>query len=370
VREAGSAKLSLEELLRKAARSIVSCSSCPKKGSNVLIICGKHNITFAEYLVTECYAKNISPHLWMWDENLLSSSRKSENETAIMKLPTHTQSLLENSNVIIWMTQFENPRNARIDLGAAVCSFWDKVYEVIKGKPLLLINLFSSKSIESMGIVFEKYLTTFANAVNIDYAKVRRTGLSIRASLEGKKMISVSDPNGTDLRFSVENRRVTVEDGTLKDCFTTGKECEIEIPAGEVYVCPLETSACGRLVVNEVRDFGVRGLEMDFKRGKMTALKAESGKVEFVSYLDSATGSKDKLAEFGVGINHGMKPIGLRISDEKALGTVHLAIGNNVHLGGVNRASIHIDFNLYEPTVKADDDLVMQRGQIMTKAPR
>jgi leucyl aminopeptidase (aminopeptidase T) len=131
----------------------------------------------------------------------------------------------------------------------------------------------------------------------------------------------------------------------------------------------METSASGRLVVNEVRDFGVRGLEMDFKRGKITALKAEDGMAEFASYLGNAKGNKDKLAEFGVGINHGMKPIGLRISDEKALGTVHLAIGNNVHLGGVNRASIHIDFNLDKPTIKADGDLVMERGQIMTKAP-
>lgn len=64
-----------------------------------------------------------------------------------------------------------------------------------------------------------------------------------------------------------------------------------------------------------------------------------------------------------------MKPIGLRISDEKALGSVHLAIGNNVHLGGKNEASIHIDFNLYKPTVKADNELVIKDGLIMAKKP-
>ena len=63
-----------------------------------------------------------------------------------------------------------------------------------------------------------------------------------------------------------------------------------------------------------------------------------------------------------VGTNHKMKPIGLRISDEKALGTVHLAIGNNTHLGGKNKASIHIDFILYKPTVKAGGRLIMKEG--------
>jgi leucyl aminopeptidase (aminopeptidase T) len=65
-----------------------------------------------------------------------------------------------------------------------------------------------------------------------------------------------------------------------------------------------------------------------------------------------------------------VKPIGFRIFDEKALGTVHLAIGNNVHMGGTNRASIHIDFNLYKPTIEADDNLIMKEGQIMKQFSR
>ena len=201
---------------------------------------------------------------------------------------------------------------------------------------------------------------------------MKRLGKLVQAFAQSgrKKLITVTDPNGTDLSFSIENRRVGIEVGTLEDCFTTGKECDVEIPAGEVYVAPLESSACGRLVADEVRDFGVRRLEMDFENGRIVGLRAEKGEAEFRNFLENAKGSKDRIAEFGVGINHGMKPIGLRICDEKALGTVHVAIGNNVHLGGVNRASIHIDFNLYNPTVKADNSLVMKDGLIMAKRPR
>jgi len=84
--------------------------------------------------------------------------------------------------------------------------------------------------------------------------------------------------------------------------------------------------------------------------------------------LRKAQGNKDRIAEFGVGINHGVKPLGIRIYDEKALGTVHIAIGNNTHLGGINEASIHMDFILYKPTIKADNTLIMKEGHVIKQA--
>jgi leucyl aminopeptidase (aminopeptidase T) len=64
------------------------------------------------------------------------------------------------------------------------------------------------------------------------------------------------------------------------------------------------------------------------------------------------------------GVNYGMRCVGWGVFDEKVLGTVHVAIGNNVHLEGTNKASIHVDFVLHKPTVKADDSVVMQKGKL------
>ena len=175
--------------MRKAAHSVVTSSACLGLGAveNVLIICGKHNSSFAEYLVTECCLKQVSPHLWMWDENLLPKNKRTAAEIVTAKIPEHTRSLLQDSDLVIWLTQFENPKNARYELGKAVCSFWDEVYEAVRGKPLLSVNLFSAKAVENMGIGYKKYIETFANAVNVDYEKVRRTGSSIRANLRRNK---------------------------------------------------------------------------------------------------------------------------------------------------------------------------------------
>lgn len=311
----------------------------------------------------EFLAEHACPHLWIFDESIMKRA-KATAKGLKAKLPKHMRSLLQNSDTIVWLTQYENPREAATELGTDVCAYWDQVYDIAKAKPLLLINMLSARCLETIRIEYEKSLVTSANAVAVDYGEVRKIGSNIATRLDRKKLIHITDPNGTDLRFSIENRRVGVEVGTLGDCFSTGRECEVEIPAGEVYVAPLETSAYGTLVVDELKDFDVEGLKMEFEKGRIVSFQSEKGKASFRKLLDNAQGDKDRIAEFGIGINHGMKPIGLRIYDEKALGTAHIAIGNNTHLGGTNNASIHIDFILYNPTIKADDDPVMKEGQV------
>jgi leucyl aminopeptidase (aminopeptidase T) len=299
----------------------------------------------------------------MFDEDLLKKAQKVA-KNAETTLPRHVRSLLENSDLTIWLTQFENPKSALTELGNAVCSYWDQVNEVVKGKPLLYVNLLSKECLETMDINYEKFLITFANAVNVDYDKVKQDGSAILESLHKKELIKITTPDGTDLTFSIKGRRIGIETGTLEDCFSTGKECAVEIPAGEVYVAPIENSAHGTLVIDEVRDFGVQKLRMKFHEGRITSFEAVKGKSSFKRLLAEAQGEKDRIAEFGIGINYGMTPIGLRIYDEKALGTAHIAIGNNTHLGGINEASIHIDFILHWPIIKADKDLIMKDGKV------
>ena len=352
--------------MKEAAHSIATRVACLKETPNVLVICGNHNIAFASSLIKECYAERANPHLWAWNENSLKNEKGIVAEGVVDKLAEHTLSLLKNSDLVIWLTQFENPLNAKRDLGIAVCSFWDEVYQAIQDKPRLLVNLFSQESMRALNLSYEKYLTAFTSGVTVDYEKMKETGSTIKTSLKDRILINVTDPNGTDLSFNIENRRAIVETGILRDCILTGEECEIEIPAGEVYVAPLENSAFGRLVVDEVKDFGVRHLEMAFEAGKISGLTAGKGEARFREFLENAEGGRDILAEFGIGINQGVKPIGLRIQDEKAFGTVHVAIGNNANLGGVNKASIHLDFNLYRPTIRADADLIMKEGHIMS----
>jgi leucyl aminopeptidase (aminopeptidase T) len=348
--------------MQEAASILITDAACLKEKSNVLVICGLHNKMVAEHIVSECQAKGANPHLWVFDERTF---RKPANNVAAI-LPIDTCVLLKRSDLIIWLSQFEDLERFTRNLRKAMISYWDTVYETVENKPRLLVNLPSAKYVEKIGINYENFLKTFINAVKVDYGKLREVGSHLVAKLDGKKLVHVQDSNGTDLTFNIEGRSVGVEVGTLEQCFSSGKECEVDVPAGEVYVAPIETSANGTLVVYELKEYGIRGLELHFKKGKIVDFKAEKGSNVFQNIMMKAEGDKDKIAELGIGINHGMKPIGWSIYDEKALGTAHIAIGNNTHLGGTNKASIHIDFILLSPNIEVDNEPIMQKGRLKT----
>jgi len=331
----------------------------------VLIVCGLHNKAFAEQLSLESYVVGAHPYLWMFDEKFFLKYSEKFPENAVAILPKHVRSLLKNSDVIIWLSQFDNVEKLQADVRKAIFSFWDTFDMAIKAKPRLYVTLLSARCIEGMNISYSKFLHSFVKSVNVDYDKLRKIGNAIVSKLNGKKFVHISDANGTDLTFSIGKRRVGVEVGTLEDCYSKGRECDVEVPAGEVYVAPIETSANGVLMVEEFRDYAIQNLKLRFKSGRIVSSKAEKGGDVFKRLLEKADGNKDRIAEFGVGINYGMKPMGYRLFDEKALGTIHIAIGNNVHLGGVNKASIHYDFVLYKPNVEVDSVLLMRNGKIV-----
>jgi leucyl aminopeptidase (aminopeptidase T) len=61
------------------------------------------------------------------------------------------------------------------------------------------------------------------------------------------------------------------------------------------------------------------------------------------------------LAELGIGTNVGVTElVGSVLLDEKAAGTVHIAIGDDASIGGDTEAPLHLDGILREPTVYAD----------------
>jgi len=360
-------QLPMENLVRETARAIVTSIACLKEKFNVIVICGLHNKTLAERITLESYALRAYPYLWVFDEKFFMKYAETFSEDAIAILPEHVRSLLENSDVVVWLSQFDDLEKFPPGVRKAMISFWDNVDEAIKAKPRLYVNLLSARCMEYMGINYEQYLKSFIKAVNVNYSKIRRVGNALASKLNEKKLIHVYDAKGTDLTFSIDKRHVGVEVGTLEDCFSSGKECGIDVPGGEVYVAPIETSANGVLAVEEFRDYNIQNLKLRFKEGKAVSFKAGKGNDVFGNLLEKAEGDKDRIAEFGIGINYGMKLTGYRIYDEKALGTIHIAIGNNIHLGGVNEASIHWDFVLHNPSIEVDDVLLMEKGKLVCK---
>ncbi|MFH1127415.1 MAG: aminopeptidase [archaeon] len=196
----------------------------------------------------------------------------------------------------------------------------------------------------------------------VDFEIIEKHARTIFSALDGAKEIHITSKNGTDLTFDISGRDVTPE-----GCIIPKGEI-FNFPSGEVFVAPLETSANGTFVCDiSCGDAGMVGspMTLEFAGGKLKELRGKSRAKDIIKKdIEEATGKKDLLCEFGIGINPFFKPIGNALTDEKILGTCHVAIGDNTGLGGVNKSSVHIDFIMNKPTIIVDGRIMMREGKL------
>jgi len=71
------------------------------------------------------------------------------------------------------------------------------------------------------------------------------------------------------------------------------------------------------------------------------------------------------VAEIGIGTNDKAKLSGILLEDEKVLGTVHIALGNNLSMGGNVNVPLHVDGVILKPTVYFDGKMIMRNGKLI-----
>jgi leucyl aminopeptidase (aminopeptidase T) len=92
----------------------------------------------------------------------------------------------------------------------------------------------------------------FARALPVDYGDLQRRGERLAAALSAASTCRVVSPAGTDIEFRLESRAAISDDGNLRARAAWGN-----LPAGEAFIAPIETSAEGhdrlRRVARRVR---------------------------------------------------------------------------------------------------------------------
>jgi aminopeptidase len=69
------------------------------------------------------------------------------------------------------------------------------------------------------------------------------------------------------------------------------------------------------------------------------------------------------VAEFGIGTNDKAILSGLILEDEKVMGTIHIAFGDNKSMGGSVRVASHLDGLVKNPDVWFDGRQIMRNGK-------
>ncbi|HEV3122668.1 MAG TPA: aminopeptidase [Isosphaeraceae bacterium] len=214
------------------------------------------------------------------------------------------------------------------------------------------------------GMALDAYEAFVAKAMFLDRAdpaaawkELGRRQEQLVGFMSKVQTVQVQGP-GTDLTVSVDGRTWINSDGKRN------------MPSGEIFTGPLETSARGRLrssfpVCRGGRE--VAGITLEFVNGRVVTASAQEGDDYLRAMLDLDPGARF-LGELGLGLNYGINRFTRRILyDEKIGGTAHLALGSSYpETGGTNQSALHWDLIVdlrTEGRILADGRVVMENGQ-------
>jgi aminopeptidase len=201
----------------------------------------------------------------------------------------------------------------------------------------------------------------FLEAMNLNYGRMRKMGLSIKKKWDKANEIRVKTDAGTDITFDVSGMSAIANIGEYHEPGSGGN-----MPAGEVYIPPNGlTGVNGKIVI----DGSMKTENGAFLVDEPVIVYVEEGKVvrmegryadllekTFQRYEDRAKFPQRVrlVGELGIGINPGAFLIGSMIMDEKVMGTGHIAFGSNYWFGGSIRTIYHGDQVFKKPRYYLD----------------
>ncbi|MFN4319828.1 MAG: aminopeptidase [Aquificaceae bacterium] len=205
----------------------------------------------------------------------------------------------------------------------------------------------------------------FLGPMDVDWAYVSSLSQDVADILSEAEWVHVKAEE-TDMEFSIKDRRAIADTGLFHQRGQYGN-----LPAGEAFVAPVETSAFGKLTITYGPDRKLeRPITLRFRDG---AVEEIEGFEPYRNYLEDIFKSYEKarfIAEFGVGTNSKAKRPDNVLEAEKILGTIHVAIGDNHSFGGINKVPFHTDYVVFEPQVavggKGWQKRLLEKGKLRT----
>jgi leucyl aminopeptidase (aminopeptidase T) len=198
-----------------------------------------------------------------------------------------------------------------------------------------------------------------SNAMSANFPKHEKTLNRLVHRLTHAEHVRVTNSAGTDVKFNVKGRTGHGVTGMARrrgDATGT--------PDIEAYIAPREKESNGILFVDgstSVTGVVKQPIKISIQHGVAVSITGGSH-ARILARILQETRSRGAscVGEFGIGLNPLARIRGSIIEDEGALGTAHVALGDNTRLGGKNSAPTHIDLVLRRPHVQFDGKTVVK----------
>lgn len=197
--------------------------------------------------------------------------------------------------------------------------------------------------------------------MNADYHAIAARTERVAALLTRARVAHVTTPAGTDVTLPVAGIPAIASTGLILKPGQWGN-----LPSGEAYLRPEEGRSEGVVVVDgSLAGIGIleEPVRVEIRGGLAVAVSGGEQARRFAEQLGRAGEGARNVAELGVGTNDRAIVTGAILEDEKILGTVHIAFGNNASMGGTVEVPFHVDGILLRPTLTLDGEELLVDGR-------
>lgn len=358
---------------QRIARSIVQGSLRPKPFEPIIVSTYPHTIDLAEEVVLECQKLGADPLTVLDTDKAFYGQFKNYTEENLQRCSAHCLGLAEYARSYVWLNGPRDPgpmaRVPREKFGAMYDGEQAHFEKNLEKKPknvFVGLGYVTRERAKTYGLNYAKWKAMVEAATAVDYKRLARSGNDAAVLLSVPGEVHITAENGTDLRFRLAglDRKPDVDDGVISDEDLATGNTDASLPAGEVWVAPVEESAQGTFVCDVgIPQMGriIEGLAWRFKDGKLTDFTAKRNLVAAQTNWETATGAKDMFAVFGLGLNPKAKPGFLQ--NAVVAGAVTLGVGDNREFGGKNVATYGFSGSLASGTVEINERVVIDRGK-------
>jgi len=202
-----------------------------------------------------------------------------------------------------------------------------------------------------------------ARALGADYEAVGVRSRKYADVLTRGATVRITNTEGTDITMSLAGRTGNADTGVYHNPGDFGN-----LPAGEAYIAPLEGTANGVFVVDGAMagagHLGER-IKINVRDGYATDIEGGAAAAVLQQMIDPLGRLARNIAELGIGTNEKARITGTVLEDEKVMGTIHIALGDNSHMGGTVAVPSHLDGIVLAPTVVVDGVTIMESGKLI-----
>jgi aminopeptidase len=340
----------VDDRLSRMAQVLVRYSLNVQPGNLVAIQGGTEAISLLREVYRETLRVGGHPELNIVMEEAREMYLKEANEEQLNFVSPVTQLITERFDCLLYIDAETNTRRlSRVDpfraaklrkAYDAVDTLWSQ--RAAQGMMRWCYTQFPTHAYaQNANMSLEDYWEFVCNACMINepdpveqWQAMSTQQLKLINWLNGHKEVHILGED-TDLTLSIEDRTFLACDG------------HINLPDGEIYCGPVESSAQGTIrftLPTSYDGHAVDDIRLRFEEGRVVEAHAASSEDYLLSMLNIDEGAR-RVGEFAFGMNYGIREATRNILyDEKIGGTIHLALGRSYpESGGLNVSALHWD---------------------------